>query len=347
MLQKKCGNTMAKKKRNLPKNFYIYRNNIVYWPYEGCVNGKPKRGKRIILGPKNMPASKIYQALDQIENHKIKTLQWLLYNYIESPEFSRLGKTTRHNRKEIYLPRITNAVSKKTGNQLGEIPLINISPSMLMRFLETVDGNPTRNQIKTFISSAWRWAVLKYEDVPRNNPAREVPKFEAPPRKRYVTDEEYRKARRTMQTFYKAAVEIAYQCRAREIEIFALTYDDLLEEGIYINRAKGSIPEITLWNRRLNVAVAMAKFVCKNPKSQYLFHEPDGSKIVPQKFAARFKDCMRRRVAAKKLTPKERFTFHDLKAKGVSDHEGNYSGHRTKTGKKIYIRKAPKIKGTR
>lgn len=149
-----------------------------------------------------------------------------------------------------------------------------------------------------------------------------------------------------MKPFYRAAMEIAYQCRAREIEIFALTYDDLLKEGVYLKWAKGSISEITLWNRRLRVAVAMAKATCTN-HSKYLFHEPDGTPLDPQRFSRRFKDCMSHRVAARKITADERFTFHDMKAKGVSDQDDQYSGHRTETGRKIYVREAPKTKGSR
>ncbi|WP_422490075.1 hypothetical protein [Endozoicomonas sp. ALE010] len=338
---------MAKKKRKLPKDVFLYRGQLVYWPYLGCFNGKGKRGTRVILGPSDLPEGKIYQLLDQVKETRRKTVEWLLSAYMESEKFKKLSKSTRHNRKEVYYPKIIDRRGPNNGTRFGDLLLNNITPAMLLRLLKTFEGNPTRNQIKTFISAAWSWGILEHEDIPRQNPAKEVPNFEEESRTFYITDELYRKVRRTMKPFYRAAMEIAYQCRAREIEIFALTYNDLLKEGIYLKRAKGSISEITLWNRRLRTAVAMVKSICTNKHSEYLFHEPDGSPIEPQRFACRFKDCMRRRVAAGKITPEERFTFHDMKAKGVSDHEGQYSGHRTETGRKIYIRKAPKIKGSK
>ncbi|WBA81451.1 hypothetical protein [Endozoicomonas sp. GU-1] len=43
----------------------------------------------------------------------------------------------------------------------------------------------------------------------------------------------------------------------------------------------------------------------------------------------------------------EKWHFHDLKAKGVSDHEGLVSGHKTLEAKKIYIRKTQEVQGTR
>ncbi|MGI9279178.1 MAG: hypothetical protein ACR2PX_06060 [Endozoicomonas sp.] len=92
----------------------------------------------------------------------------------------------------------------------------------------------------------------------------------------------------------RAAMEIAYQCN--------LSGNDLLEEGIYIKRAKGSIPEITLWNRRLKAAVGMAlkANVEAGIKSAYLFPDKDGSRLTEEKLSNRFKDKMRRRVASGK-----------------------------------------------
>lgn len=320
---------------------------MVYWPYIGCVNGKAKRGKRIILGDPDMPEGLIFKTLSQIQEYKTKTLEWLLSSFIASPAFKERGLKTQREQSDMYYPRIVDAISERTGNRLGDVPLWDITTAMLYRFLETQDGNTTRNKIKSLIGAAWSWAILTNDDIPQTSPTKELPRWEEKSRDRYVTDEDYRKIRRTLKPIYRAAMEIAYQCRARACEVMGLTEDDLLEEGIYIKRAKGSIPEITLWNRRLRTAVHMARQACNNPKSKQLFHDPDGCPISAKSWSARFKDCMTRRQASGKITAKERFTFHDLKAKGVSDHEGNYSGHKTQKGRKIYIRKAPKVKASR
>ncbi|MGI2025862.1 hypothetical protein [Endozoicomonas acroporae] len=87
----------------------------------------------------------------------------------------------------------------------------------------------------------------------------------------------------------------------------------------------------------------MADYSGISVHANHLFHDPDGSTISNKQFSTRFKDCMSCRVASGKITAEERFTFHQLKAKGVSDHEDNHSGHKTKKGKKIYINKAPKV----
>lgn len=44
---------------------------------------------------------------------------------------------------------------------------------------------------------------------------------------------------------------------------------------------------------------------------------------------------------------KERFTFHDIKAKGVTDHELKASGHRTKKMLEVYDRKPAMVPSTK
>ena len=90
-----------KRKRRYPKDVYIYRGKLVYWPYLGCVDGKPKRGKRVLLGEPDMPEGAIYIALEQIKESKVKTMEWLLSWFINSPEFKKRGAKTQREQKEM------------------------------------------------------------------------------------------------------------------------------------------------------------------------------------------------------------------------------------------------------
>lgn len=49
-------------------------------------------------------------------------------------------------------------------------------------------------------------------------------------------------------------MEFVYLCRARTIEVRKLTESDISEGGIFIDRAKGSVNEITGWSKRLRSA---------------------------------------------------------------------------------------------
>lgn len=47
------------------------------------------------------------------------------------------------------------------------------------------------------------------------------------------------------------------------------------------------------------------------------------------------------------LTLPEPFRFHDLKAKGVSDHTEHHSGHKSEKARQIYIRRLKEVDATR
>ena len=80
---------------------------------------------------------------------------------------------------------------------------------------------------------------------------------------------------------------------------------------------------------------------------RYLIHNKNGQKIPDETFSSAWQRLMKRAVAN---GLKERFTFHDLKAKGVSDFDGDKklaSGHRTDAMVDVYDRKPSQVKATK
>ncbi|MBO1928507.1 hypothetical protein J3998_13120 [Thiomicrorhabdus sp. 6S2-11] len=47
------------------------------------------------------------------------------------------------------------------------------------------------------------------------------------------------------------------------------------------------------------------------------------------------------------MNKEERFSFHDIKAKGVSDHALHESGHKTESAKARYMRKTKEVEATK
>ena len=146
-----------------------------------------------------------------------------------------------------------------------------------------------------------------------------------------------------MKSIFAPAMEIAYLCRARRGEIFNLTKSDEKEEGLFIARTKGSIPEITLWNNRLRAAVELAKSHNKKVISPYLTHRKDGRAYTENAL-----DSAWQRVIKKALDNglKDKFHFHDLKAMGISYHETHHGGHKSEKAKAVYLRQTDRVKPT-
>jgi len=121
-------------------------------------------------------------------------------------------------------------------------------------------------------------------------------------------------------------MELAYLCAIRKAEVLDLMRTDLLPEGISIRRDKGSKDNIILWSDRLEKAVNDA--LAMKPTSMYIIHDRAGMKVLESSF----------NTAWQRL--KAGFTFHDLKAKGVSDSKAaNPAGHKSSNMIELYRRK--------
>ncbi|WP_066018364.1 tyrosine-type recombinase/integrase [Endozoicomonas atrinae] len=244
----------------------------------------------------------------------------------------------------LYIPKIT--ASPVIGFvEFGNVPLSKITPATIKRFLEKFNDKPgARDHIRKTISSAWTWGREYYDEVPRN-PCLELKAAPRTSRTRYITDDEYAVVYYIAPSFWKAMMEFAYICRARRIELVRMTHDQILEKGIQLRRAKGSLDEITLWTPRLKKAYQIISELRRETKSDYLFCDTNGTQMKKDTLDSQWQKIMGQ--AHKDGLLEERFNFHDLKAKGVSDHEGLISGHKTLQAKQVYIRKTQEVKGTK
>ncbi|MFT5580150.1 MAG: hypothetical protein ACI9WS_002911 [Paraglaciecola psychrophila] len=85
----------------------------------------------------------------------------------------------------------------------------------------------------------------------------------------------------------------------------------------------------------------------------YLLHDSKGLKVSKNKFDSAWQRVMEKAeqrgidVDGKALKLTEHFTFHDLKAKGVSDHTEHHSGHKSEKARQIYIRRLQEVDATK
>ena len=162
--------------------------------------------------------------------------------------------------------------------------------------------------------------------------------------------------------YIKLAMEFAFLCRLRRVEIIGPNPADLkpdgsqhtgiirehvLDEGLRVIRSKGSKEQIIAWTPRLRAAVDMAKDLPGAISTRYLIHNRQGQRIRVNAFASAWRRAMK---IAVKETGIETFHFHDLKAKGVSDFEGDKmkaSGHKSLKMVAVYDRKIETVDPTK
>ena len=335
-----------KSKNKLPPNCYRDRSRIAFKPYLGRENGKRIYGRPIKLGNLDTPLSAIWRAYEDLTCKTPDTLQWLLHEYNSSPQFQQLAKSTQTG--YLGYAEVICRKPTKAGSTFGESKLSTISRRTIRKYLDSNDHPVTANRHIQYLKAAWNWATQRYAHVPENNPCLGVTLNPEKARDRYITDDEYhlvRDAALTMRVPYFAyAMELAYLCRARRSEVFGLTYDDILEEGLLIRRGKGSRSEVTLWNPRLKAAVEGCKSIYPSAptpiKGKLLLHDKMGVSFSKNALDSAWQRVIAKAMAAdKEIRLEKSFTFHDLKAKGATDSsQENAALHKSKKMEAVYDR---------
>lgn len=127
-----------------------------------------------------------------------------------------------------------------------------------------------------------------------------------------------------------------YLCVVRQNDVLALREAQILKVGIFICQNKTQKKQIKSWFEHLRHAIAMSLTLPLKPAivSTFVLHQPNGNRYKRDGFNSAWRDA---KLAAEEKHPDLNFdfTFHDIKAKGVSDLEGtlsekqSISGHKT------------------
>lgn len=337
-----------KRKSNLklPPYVYLAKGRYIYRPY---ADGKLLPERRLCAG--DAKTSEVWEAYEaqviQNAGARTDTFGWLAQRYTRSDQFRTLKPRTQQGYRRFH--DVIIARNLRDGRAFGAIAYADISPGAMRKYLDkrAQEGAPIAgNREAAFISAVFAWAYQR--DYVKLNPCLGVRRNKEVPRKLYVTDVMYDFAYRLAEAaspYVRPAMELAYLCRMRKVEILALRVADLTDEGVLVRRVKGSLDGMTLWSPRLRAAIDTARAL--GPvKGLTVIHDRAGQPVRESSFDTAWQRLMVKLAQAGGL----RFTFHDLKARGVSDFEGDKqqaSGHKTPQMVQRYNRKLIVVESTR
>ena len=267
--------------------------------------------------------SQVWKAYEAIIGHETYTVGWLFDLYMESDRFTSLSPKTQKD----YSTAIQKMKGADTGRgQFGDAKLAAVTKRTIRTYLDEYPSPVSANRHIAVFKAAWSWAEERY-DIPAN-PCKGVKLNKESPRQRYVTDEEYEMALQLAPPAIAQMMELAYLLRARLSEVLNLRVDDVFDDYVVLRRAKGSEGEHTMLSERLRSALSDVR----------------GEPYVCHRYSESAFRSAWRRLQGKLDNP---FTFHDLKAKGITDHKDNFGGHRSPQMRKTYVRQLPVIPATR
>lgn len=284
----------------------------------------------------------------------VVTLRKLVELYQASPKYRKLSYATHRDADMAFRAVLSRPMAD--GQPFGDLPAERISIGSMRNYTDKREQESAARAKKelAYLSAAYTWAIER-EHVRCANPCKGVTRPEVLARTRYVTDEEYRQrydlAGELGRPDVQGMMELAYLCRLRQVELLRLqdTPEIMTQDGLMAHRAKGSKNQIIGWSERLEAAVNLLRSVPRRLPTLNLVVSPfTGRPLTKSAFEGGAWRALR--DEAKRRGHAHDWHFHDLKAKGVSDFNGDKfkaSGHRSPQMTAVYDRKLEIVKSTR
>lgn len=300
---------------------------------------KPKGTKlSITLGKiSDTTMSKIWQRYEEekAKRHDVMTFAKLWSKFLDSPTFTELAIRTQDDYRQHQ---------KKLLAVFGKMKADDIKIEQVRIYMDK-RGVTSKNQANQEVSSMSRVFGWGFErGYVRNNPCKGIRKFTLIDRDVYIPDEDYLAIYEHARVEVQVAMEISYLCAAREGDVFDLKIPDLRADGIFIEQNKTGKKQIKKWTPRLQAAISLAsKHFANKSAAGYVIPSPSGGKMNKKTFNTWWNNA--KKAAALKLGRPIQGTFHDIKAKAISDYEGSskekqlFSGHKTESQVVTYDRK--------
>lgn len=301
---------------------------------------RPKGGGCIKLAPLSARPAVVIRRHDE-EVRKLEmvagSVSQLMLDMFESAEFGKLAASTQKKYRE-YAQRLEGVFGKMSAN--------SVKPQHIRRFMD-LRGQKSivaANRELALLSKVFGWAYER--GLVKVNPCKGVKKFTEKARDRYITEAEYSAVYGVADPVTQAAMEISYCCAARQGDVLALTRQQLTEQGVDIRQGKTGKRQINAWTPRLRAAVDQA-LAQASVSSIFVFANEKGQRLSGNTLRNRWSK-IKKEAAERYPDLRFDFTFHDIKAMGISDWEGDkqkFSGHKSAQMVAIYDRK-PEVVGS-
>ncbi|MFQ3232012.1 MAG: integrase [Reinekea sp.] len=289
----------------------------------------------------------INEIKDEKESSSKRSFRNMVKGYRQSPMFTELAPRTQADYVR-HLDTLSDLFGTRDVRSITSPMIDNIHEAFTVK-----RGAVTANRHFASLSRVFTWGKRKGWVL--NDPSKGIAvKNKERPRDRYISDLELTLLIEQAPPALKTMILISYLCAARFSDVLTLTMAQISEEGIYIRQGKTGKKQVKTWSKALKEAVRIQKKTIP-VGSHYLFPGRNDRPGYPEHIAKSTMEVNFRKARKEafeyaqkyELKYKPDFTFHDLKAKGISDYEGNkqeFSGHKTAAQVDVYDRKVKRVR---
>jgi len=297
----------------------------------GSYRYRPRTGGSIVIAPAGASKIEVLEAYDAYIAQD-GTVDALYQEYIKSDRYQRLKPNTREDYEGAWV---------QLQPMFGARLVREIKPVNVRRYMDARSSKKRANTERYLLKNIFGYGV-EYDWLD-SNPCDNIKPFPLKARDKYVSDDEYNAMYDIVTPIMQVFMELVYICAARGQDIRMLKLDDIQDEGLLVVQQKTGKKQLKMWNERLRAAVEKALEIRAERVARcgfdsiYLLvtrngtpYTADGLKAIWQKQKYEGMD----------------WTFHDLKAKGISDFEGDkqeFSGHKSRLIMERYNRSPDKV----
>lgn len=215
--------------------------------------------------------------------------------------------------KATYTGNLMEAKNLK--EVFGKMLVLEIRPTHIAKYLDIrglkapIRANREISLLSHIFSYAMRWGQID------KNPCLGVAKHSEKGRDRYITDNEFESVKIIASDLIATVMDFAYITAMRRGDILKLRLDQITHEGIWVKQSKTGSKQLYEWTNGLIEVVDRAKSLKRPIRGLYLFCTRQGQPYSDTGFKA-----MWNRVQVKWAeSGGNRFTFHDIRAKALTD----------------------------
>lgn len=312
-----------------------------------------------------------------------ETLRALAQAFADSAQFRELAKATRTD--YAYCATVVLEHPTKLGKPFGDLPTRQLSRPLIQLLIDSLANGTKRTaageriatpskaaHVQRYLRRLFEWGINR--GFATENPAAGI---ELPTERKQRTMPESDVMERLIQfararaggrgqadsvaPYLAPALEIAYLCRLRGIELLDLSDASLLPTGLACVRRKGSRENVTAWSPRLRAACeALSAYRAArwakrgtptpiSPAARPLLVAIDGHALSKSALDSAWQRLIALAISKGVLTQAQRFGLHGLKRRGITDTEGTTgdkqlaSGHRSEAMVQIYDQSVPLV----
>lgn len=279
--------------------------------------------------------SKLWQIYEEekAKRHDVMTVSKLWNLFLDSPTFTELAPRTQKDYRQQQ---------KKLLEVFGKMRADDVRIEQVRIFMDKrgMDSKTQANHELASLSRVYGWGFER--GYVKGNPCKGVRKFTAEARTVYITDAQYAAIYAEAIPGLQVAMEISYLCAARLGDVLELRWNEVMDQGIYIEQNKTGAKQIKEWSPRLRSALQLARNTF-GIGGEFVIATSKAGKVTTKTLNNWWNDA--KRAAEQKAGAPFGCNFHDIKAKGISDYEGSsrdkqlFSGHKTESQVLVYDRK--------